>query len=383
MAQFDNRHINSFIFKAEAVYFGRISFAILYFFYLALLTFARSLSFHEVVLDLLLVWLLIVTGALSFRWRYRTFSRELHFITLLLDICFHLYMLHHQKYLLSPMMAMHPFITAIYLLLFQNPRLFFIPLLTLPAATLLTCALIPNFSSFELFTRILVFGILDLVVIFFIHQAQSKEIHYLNSLVSMEKKLKKFAISHERERFAREFHDGVGSQLSSIAMLSEMPQEKHAFCLSEIRKIALDSIDDMRRSIAFLNNEFDIIEQIEIIARNFTERHGLLIDLGPLVSLKNVPLKSQLCLCRILQEALTNVVKHANAHRVMIEALPHEGEVRFNVSDDGAGFIPSLMVKNHYGLRNMADRAQQEGAQFVLNSAPGQGTKMEVRFPLQ
>lgn len=376
----DDRRMKSFLFKAQAVYFGRISFAVLYFFYLALLAFARNLAFSDITLDLLCVWLLIMGSALSFRLRKNTFGREIHFITLLLDISFHLIILRHQQYLLSPMMAMHPFLTATYLLLFQKPRLFFIPLLTLPIATLLTCFFTPNFSSFELIVRILIFGILDVVVIFFVHQAQSKEIHYLNSLVSLEQQLKKFAISHERERLAREFHDGVGSKLTSIAMLCEMPPEKHGFCLLEIRKIALDSIDDMRRSIAFLNNEFDIIEQIEIMARNFTERHGLAIELGALDAIKNIPLKSQLSLCRIVQEALTNIVKHAKARNIKIESNSVNGEIRCIVNDDGQGFLLSTSIKNHYGLRNMADRAQQEGAQFVLNSTPGQGTHVEIRF---
>jgi len=77
---------------------------------------------------------------------------------------------------------------------------------------------------------------------------------------------------------------------------------------------------------------------------------------------------------RILQEALSNAVKHARASRIEVRAARRDDRFWFAVLDDGVGFAPSARVLNHYGLSGMASRARKLGARLHVDSAPACGT---------
>ena len=91
-------------------------------------------------------------------------------------------------------------------------------------------------------------------------------------------------------------------------------------------------------------------------------------------------------LLRILQEALTNVRKHANASCVRISFALEDGWALINVHDDGRGFDPdasSAGMEEHIGLRVMRERAEEVGGSLSLQSASGQGTELVVRVPVK
>ncbi|HWR41342.1 MAG TPA: ATP-binding protein, partial [Patescibacteria group bacterium] len=90
-------------------------------------------------------------------------------------------------------------------------------------------------------------------------------------------------------------------------------------------------------------------------------------------------------LLRIIQEALNNVRKHAKASRVKVSIQSTAGETRVCVADDGQGFDmdASLPGKNHYGLDIMRERANEAGGEFRIESKPGEGTTVTVKFSLR
>jgi len=91
-------------------------------------------------------------------------------------------------------------------------------------------------------------------------------------------------------------------------------------------------------------------------------------------------------LLRILQEALTNVRKHANARSVRVTFVSENGFVCVTIHDDGRGFDPdaaSAGVEEHFGLRVMRERAEEVGGSLSLQSTTGQGTELVVRVPVK
>jgi len=89
---------------------------------------------------------------------------------------------------------------------------------------------------------------------------------------------------------------------------------------------------------------------------------------------------------RILQEALTNVRKHANARSVRIAFVLEDGWARVTVHDDGRGFdrdVSSVAMEEHVGLRVMRERAEEVGGSLSLQSASGLGTELVVRVPVK
>ncbi len=89
-------------------------------------------------------------------------------------------------------------------------------------------------------------------------------------------------------------------------------------------------------------------------------------------------------LIRIVQEALTNIRKHAQSCTVTISAIEREGEVVIEIRDNGIGFSPEeAMPASQYGLRSMRERAESIDADFQIISAPGTGTTVRLQIPIR
>jgi signal transduction histidine kinase len=82
---------------------------------------------------------------------------------------------------------------------------------------------------------------------------------------------------------------------------------------------------------------------------------------------------------RLLQEAVTNAVRHGRARRIEVTACATAGVVAIDVNDDGSGFDPGVAARGR-GLRNMAHRAREAGADLAIDSRPGAGTRVRLRF---
>jgi signal transduction histidine kinase len=202
----------------------------------------------------------------------------------------------------------------------------------------------------------------------------------------MEKKLKELAIIKERQRIAREFHDGVGSKLVSIVMQCDFLQDinhNHQIIKDEICSIkesASESIDDMRRSIAFLNGDFDIKEQIDLMTEKIRCNKNYYVEKKGIEILQNLNFEQQIACCRITQEALTNAIKHAGGGKILVSAEHIKNIIVLNIEDDGCGFDPQIDKKHHYGIKNMIERANQIGGRLICTSTPQLGTKISLEI---
>lgn len=378
----------SFLFRAQAVFFGRLSINALYCLLFILSLADNTINFGHSPSDAFILLTTFLYAYLSYYLKgHERLGRWVHFITLIFDLLILLYFTRSSGYLLSPLMAIHPFSTAIFLLLFHNPLMIMVPLISIPLSTMLTLWGSNDPSFLSVMYAMMLLCTLDALAIFFIYFVQSQEQRLMQSLIALEKKLKRLAVDQERQRIAREFHDGIGAQLTSIVMQCDLLKKNPDYCairddLNEIQNSAIESIDDMRRSIALLNNNFDIAEQVRILCQNLSIRHKLLVNINHIELLRSLSLEQQLAVCRIVQEALSNVLKHAEANEVSVNATPLKDKLILTIKDNGRGFDTKIRRPNHYGLVNMAARAQQIGGELIMTSLPEGGTKIELAIVL-
>jgi signal transduction histidine kinase len=210
------------------------------------------------------------------------------------------------------------------------------------------------------------------------------------------------AVLEERGRLARELHDAVTQTLFSASLLAEVlpttwaddPEQGRAL-LRDLRQLSRGALAEMRTLLLELRPsvlaEADLGDLLRQLADAVTGRTGVPVRLT-MEGDCELPVDVHLAVYRIAQEALNNVVKHAQARNVSIcltcSILPGNGEaepnaqwVELEIADDGVGFDPSRVPSDHLGLRIVAERARSVGAAVVVTSRPGQGTQLRLAWP--
>lgn len=192
------------------------------------------------------------------------------------------------------------------------------------------------------------------------------------------------AVLIERQPLMRDMHDGVGSTL--IATLRTV--EQGDFSRQGLADMLRAAIEDLRLAIDSLEPiEHDLTTLLATLRHRVGRRleaAGLHLqwamdDLPPLPWLDAT---QALQVLRLLQEALSNVIKHAGARTVGISAQVADGAVLVRVVDDGGGFDPAAAAAGR-GMVNMRHRAARLGGLFEITSSPGAGAVVALRLPLQ
>ncbi|MFG6415946.1 CHASE3 domain-containing protein [Roseateles sp. DC23W] len=194
----------------------------------------------------------------------------------------------------------------------------------------------------------------------------------------------------ERARLARELHDELGALLTAakldVARIRRMTKtaapeiDERLKHMSELldQGIALKRriIEDLRPSA--LSN-LGLIPALEILTSEFSQRSGLQLHLD----LAESPTDDadRLALYRLVQEALTNVLRHAKAQQVRVTLGEADGWLQLQIRDDGQGFDPEAVGSGHHGLLGMRHRIESLGGTLQLLSAPGRGTLVLARLP--
>jgi two-component system, NarL family, nitrate/nitrite sensor histidine kinase NarX len=211
-------------------------------------------------------------------------------------------------------------------------------------------------------------------------------------LVSSEREL---AIAGERNLLAQELHDSIAQALAFLNLQVQMLRkalaakeaDEAARVLEEIQAGVQESYADVRELLVHFRTrtgEGDVEHGIRTMLAKFQHQTGIKADLS--ASGSTVPLApdAQLQAMHILQEALSNVRKHARASRVDVELARGPG-YRFVVRDDGRGFDPAASptdTADHVGLRIMRERAERIGGEVQVRSQPGGGTEVVLTLPV-
>ena len=191
----------------------------------------------------------------------------------------------------------------------------------------------------------------------------------------------------ERKRLARELHDETGQALASILLgLKSLEQQVGPEPVARIRELVGTALDDVRRLTVELRppalDDFGLEPALERLTSLVGARSGVDIQLS-VRSAVALPADQETAIYRIVQEALTNIVKHAKANSVSIIVMASGETVRLVIEDDGTGFDPEKVREGALGLVGIRERVVILGGRFELESAPGDGTTIVVELPTQ
>jgi len=201
------------------------------------------------------------------------------------------------------------------------------------------------------------------------------------------------AQEEERQRIARELHDGLSPTLASLNIrlvtagrLLEKDGHPVAGEIKELASQVQISLQDIRRLIEDLRpvalDELGLVPALREHLAHCEREHGLALELAAEVP-ERLPASVETALFRIVQEAVNNVLRHAQAQHVRVVLTRGDDHIRLDVADDGQGFDAQLPRSGrHIGLWSMRERVEQLGGQFELRSAPGQGTTVTAVLPL-
>jgi signal transduction histidine kinase len=199
----------------------------------------------------------------------------------------------------------------------------------------------------------------------------------------------------ERARVARDLHDDIGQALTSVLLglrLLETPTEpaterSHADRIDDLRRLVADALRRTRQ-LAFelrptVLDDLGLAPAVQRLTADLAERSGLTVD----VAVDGLPPREQLSseistvVYRVVQEALTNVVRHARASNVSVSLTAHGGRLRAVVEDDGDGFDPAAQT-GQLGLQGMRERTELVGGTLQVVSSPGSGVSVVLDVPL-
>ena len=195
----------------------------------------------------------------------------------------------------------------------------------------------------------------------------------------------------ERKRLARELHDETGQALTSILLglkniEGAASEEEMRRSVPELRELVVSTLHDVRRLAVELRpkalDDFGLVPALERLAETFAEQTNVTVDVQAALGDSRLPEEAETALYRIVQEALTNVIKHANARTVSV-VLTRKGEsVAVVIEDDGRGFDPEATPDKGLGLLGMRERIALVGGRLSIESRPEHGTTVAVEVPL-
>jgi signal transduction histidine kinase len=200
--------------------------------------------------------------------------------------------------------------------------------------------------------------------------------------------LKRRSPNEELSSLVREVHDGLGASLSRIAIQSEylLGLTKNSELSSEVRELrasAEEAIDELRRNLRMMRNDFDFRESFQDYLSAFRRRTRLNVSFQELGIPGRLPHAMQLSIFRVLQEALSNCAKHARAAQIKVKFLYGDEEVLLSVEDDGVGIDAAKLDRSRYGLQNMRDRARELGGHFLVETNRGLGSIISFSAPIR
>lgn len=220
----------------------------------------------------------------------------------------------------------------------------------------------------------------------------------LDRLRENKERLKGIATLEERGRIAQELHDSLAQDLALLHL--ELIKAERSLritktadartMIKEMRAIVDRAYDSVRESIFGLratgSEKLDLVPSLAQYIHQFSEIKGIPVDLV-IPNPEEVQLASyaEIQLVRIIHEALANIFKHAQATRSAVRFERDDDFVKIVIEDDGRGFaVDRAMEKNlHFGLQTMRERAEGVCGKLKIESAPGRGTRVIVRLPLE
>jgi len=204
------------------------------------------------------------------------------------------------------------------------------------------------------------------------------------------------AVAQERLRIAHEVHDGIAQVLGYVntkvqaanAYLSQGKTDEAGSQMNELALAARDAYADLRESLVNLRTLPSAERTVSSVLEEYLDRWKAASGISTQLRIDpelRIPPGIELQLIRIVQEALTNVRKHARATAAKVDIRRRDGQVVGVVSDDGVGFNPEARPRSdfpRFGLSTMRERAESVGGTLRVSSVPGEGTTVAFELPV-
>ncbi|MFN8049984.1 MAG: GAF domain-containing sensor histidine kinase [Acidimicrobiales bacterium] len=199
-------------------------------------------------------------------------------------------------------------------------------------------------------------------------------------------RLRSLGVEQERMRVARDLHDRLGQWLTYISYELERFIDTEGAGLAQVTQLYGDvqtALDELRETLRQLESDISESRPLSVVgrelARRFAERTGTTVDFVGAEVGRKLPIPVETELLRIMQEALTNVARHAQASRVLVRWSVAEGTGELTITDNGRGFDAARGVRDStYGLVGMRERADVIGGRITIHSAEDHGTTVVV-----
>ncbi|MGH3009481.1 MAG: sensor histidine kinase [Gaiellaceae bacterium] len=195
----------------------------------------------------------------------------------------------------------------------------------------------------------------------------------------------------ERQRLARELHDETGQALTSILLGLKPLEEALAghpaqAAAAELREHVVMALQDVRRLAVELRpkvlDDFGLVPALARLAESFSEQTGVQVDFHSALGEMRPPAEVETALYRVVQESLTNIVKHAHARNVSVSLARRDGVVAAVIEDDGGGFDPAAVRDGGVGLIGMRERLALLDGRLEIESREGAGTTLVAEVPV-
>lgn len=193
----------------------------------------------------------------------------------------------------------------------------------------------------------------------------------------------------ERRALSRELHDGAGQSFSAILMEVENLLDIHQRTdllphLESIRNLAERGLNEARNMALLLRpsmlDDFGLVPALNWQAKETAKRTGLRVLVAATDVPEDLPEEHKTCIYRVVQEALNNAARHAQATTVQVSLQRRPFEIGLSVQDDGTGF-DARRVRG-LGLLGIEERVHHLGGSFAIDSQPGRGTLLKISLPM-
>jgi two-component system, NarL family, sensor histidine kinase LiaS len=222
-----------------------------------------------------------------------------------------------------------------------------------------------------------------------------EQVHSLQKMAEekteLSKTAKSAAIMEERQRLARDLHDVVSQQLFALSMMSsaslrwfDQEPEKARKQLEQISEIAGKAQGEMRALLLHLRpvqlSGESLCEGIVKLIQELKQKTNLEFE-ASIDEIENISQAAEEHIFRIVQEALSNILRHADAAKVKILLAEENQTIHLYIGDDGKGFDIHEEKMASYGLKTMRERCEQIGGTYTIRSKENEGTYIEIRIP--
>jgi signal transduction histidine kinase len=202
------------------------------------------------------------------------------------------------------------------------------------------------------------------------------------------------AQERERTRIARELHDDLSQRLALLSLELEqlgrdLPSSADEFRrrTHQLRKsIRLISTDIHRIAYQLHPSKLDtlgLVAALRGLCHEISTHQQLRVEFSPCNVPESLSKDVELCLFRIVQEALSNVIRHSGAQEARVEVTGRTDAIQLRIADEGAGFdIEAVKKRGGLGLISMQERLRLVGGEISIKSEPSRGTQIDIQIPL-